>query len=154
MGRSSDLSIRDGISLLFSTFSASLDDYLITSIDNSTQTTTQFWGLLLNYEFTTVGGCQQQVNAGDEILWAFDAFSMTDFLKLDGPTVATVNKPVTLTVTDGATGALIQGADVDGHLSDANGHVAVTFDKTGLQGVKAQKEGALRSNQLNIQVHS
>jgi hypothetical protein len=43
---------------------------------------------------TQVGGCQQQVAADDTILWAFDAFSKTHFLKLDGPSTAKVGVPV------------------------------------------------------------
>ncbi|KAJ7592624.1 hypothetical protein C8J56DRAFT_929070 [Mycena floridula] len=134
------------------TFSAQFDDYFITSIGDSSQTSTQFWGLLLNWEFTPVGGCQERVNKGDEILWAFDAFSAVDFLKLEGPATAKVGKPLTLTVTDGSTGALIEGADVNEGVSDSNGRVTIIFGKVGTHGVKAQKEGSIRSNQLIIQV--
>ncbi len=33
-----------------------------------------YWGLLVNNTFTNVGGCQYQLDSGDEVLWAFDAF--------------------------------------------------------------------------------
>ena len=29
----------------------------------------------MNYQFASAGGCQTRVNQGDEVLWAFDAFS-------------------------------------------------------------------------------
>ena len=65
------------------TYSAAFDDFFITSIGTSTQTATMFWGLLVNYKFTPVGGCQFEVKAGDQVLWAFDAFSKNYFLKVD-----------------------------------------------------------------------
>ena len=34
----------------------------------------QYWGVIVNNSFTDVGGCQYQLNAGDEVLWVFDAF--------------------------------------------------------------------------------
>ncbi|ESK86905.1 surface cell-adhesion protein [Moniliophthora roreri MCA 2997] len=134
------------------TYFSEFDDIFITSIGGVTQTDTQFWGILLDYQFTPVGGCQQRVKVGDEILFAFDAFSATAFLKLKGPHVAHVNQPVTLTVTDGSTGKTVQGADVDGAVSDANGKATITFGKAGLHGVKAQKAGTIRSNQVSIVV--
>jgi Domain of unknown function (DUF4430) len=33
-----------------------------------------YWGLLVNEVFTNVGGCQYQLDDGDEVLWAYDAF--------------------------------------------------------------------------------
>jgi uncharacterized protein DUF4430 len=34
----------------------------------------QYWGVLVNNSFTDVGGCQYQLDAGDEVLWVYDAF--------------------------------------------------------------------------------
>jgi hypothetical protein len=34
----------------------------------------EYWGLVVNNAFTDVGGCQYQLDAGDEILWVYDAF--------------------------------------------------------------------------------
>jgi hypothetical protein len=33
-----------------------------------------YWGILVNNTFTNVGGCQYQLDNGDEVLWVFDAF--------------------------------------------------------------------------------
>ncbi|KAF9463971.1 hypothetical protein BDZ94DRAFT_1257897 [Collybia nuda] len=128
------------------------DDIFVTSIGGDTQTTTEFWGILLAFEFTPVGGCQQRVKLGDHLLWAFDAFSKAHFLKLDGPHTARRNKSITLTVTDGATGSPIAGATANGQTSDENGHIVVTFDDVGLKGVKAEKPDSIRSNRLDIVV--
>jgi len=134
------------------TFSTAFDDFFITSIGGDTQTSTEFWGILLNFEFTPVGGCQQEVKKDDEILFAFDAFNANAFLKLTGPASAHGNTPVVLTVTDGQTGNPVAGATVNGGTTDASGHVTVTFTHPGLQKVKATKANTIRSNQLTIVV--
>jgi hypothetical protein len=64
------------------TYSNSFSDYFITRIRQSSETSTQFWGLLKNEQFTPVGGCQQIVGNGDRTLWAFDAFNKAYFLKV------------------------------------------------------------------------
>jgi hypothetical protein len=33
-----------------------------------------YWGVLVNETFTSVGGCQYQLDDGDEVLWVYDAF--------------------------------------------------------------------------------
>ncbi|HEX4482339.1 MAG TPA: hypothetical protein VH081_01010 [Solirubrobacteraceae bacterium] len=40
------------------------------------------WGVLVNDVFTNVGGCQFQLGAGDEALWAYNAFASRPFLAL------------------------------------------------------------------------
>ncbi|KAJ7051790.1 hypothetical protein C8F01DRAFT_922368, partial [Mycena amicta] len=138
------------------TFSTEFDDYFVTSIASSTQTATQFWGILLNYAFTPVGGCQQEINhpATDEVLWAFDAFNAAHFLKLKGPKTARKGVPTRFTVTDGSTGLPVAGValDVSGATTGADGKVLVTFGKPGLHGLKATLEGSIRSNQVEVQV--
>lgn len=135
------------------TFSTAFDDFFITSIGGVTQTSTEFWGILLNYEFTPVGGCQQEVKRNDEVLFAFNAFNANAFLKLTGPSTAHVGQPVIFTVTDGQTSKPVAGATVDGQTSDPNGQVSVTFTHDGRQTVKATKSGAIRSNKLTIHVN-
>ena len=144
--------ITDSTSCCHRTFNTEFDDFFITSIGGESQTATQFWGILLNYQFTPVGGCQQEVKLNDEILFAFDAFNKVHFLKLTGPHIAYVGHPVVLTVTDGQSGSPVAGAKVDGQTSDANGHVSLTFAKIGLQKVKAQKSDSVRSSQFDIEV--
>ena len=136
----------------FSTFDTEFDDFFITSIGGVSQTSTEFWGILLNFQFTPVGGCQQEVKINDDILFAFDAFDKAHFLKLTGPKTARVGIPVTLTVTDGQDGSPIAGADVDGDTTDDNGNVSVTFEHAGPTEVKATRSDSIRSNQLTILV--
>lgn len=35
----------------------------------------EYWGLVVNNVFTDVGGCQYQLDGGDEVLWVYDAFA-------------------------------------------------------------------------------
>ncbi|KAF7341699.1 Surface cell-adhesion protein [Mycena sanguinolenta] len=135
------------------TFSTEFDDYFITSIGDSTETDSEFWGLLLNFKFTPVGGCQQEVDTTDHILWAFNAFNAKHFLKLVGPTKAKKNIPTKFVVTDGMTGDPVQGATVDGGTSNARGVVIITFGKEGTHGLKATMDGSIRSNQLQVDVY-
>lgn len=133
------------------TYSDTFDDYFITSISTSTQTDSQFWGLLVNYQFTPVGGCQQEVKAGDNVLWAFDAFNKAHFLKAT-PDLLLVKKGSRkeITVTDGSTGAAIQGAVIGGVTTDADGKATLTFPKTGAFQFKATRADSLRSNAVRV----
>jgi hypothetical protein len=59
------------------TWSAGFDDYFIErwGPDEEDLGAGQFWGVLVNGLLTPVGGCQWADQAGDEVLWAYDAFS-------------------------------------------------------------------------------
>jgi hypothetical protein len=64
------------------TYSSQFQDFFITRIGQSSQTSSQFWGLLVDRVFTPAGGCQTQVEPGKEGLWAYDAFNKNAFLKV------------------------------------------------------------------------
>ncbi|MFI9012077.1 hypothetical protein ACIGNX_33040 [Actinosynnema sp. NPDC053489] len=130
------------------TYWASFDDFFITRVAGDEQTATEFWGILLNKEFTPVGGCQQQVAFGDEVLFAFDAFSKSHVLSLSGPAVARVGKPATYKVVDASSGAPIAGATVNGATTDANGEVTLTHTAVGAVRVKADRADSIRSNSV------
>ena len=139
-------------------FFPSFDDYLVSRIAGDTETATQFWGLLLNFNFTAVGGCQQRVAAGDQVLFAFDAFSKAHMLRLRGPHGARVGRPITVTVVDGQNGQPISGATVGpiGNTgtatTDANGRASVTFQRAGLKKLKAERGDSIRSDALRVLV--
>lgn len=40
------------------------------------------WGILVNNVYTNVGGCQYELNVGDEVLWIFNAFESKPILGL------------------------------------------------------------------------
>ena len=136
----------------YRTFSPEFDDFFITSIGGESQTATEFWGILLNYQFIPVGGCQQEVKFNDEILFAFNAFNAVHFLKLTGADFTYVGHALVLTVTDAQSGSPVAGAEVNGKTSDDNGHVSLTFTEIGRKEVKAQKSDSIRSSQFIITV--
>ncbi|KZT35126.1 hypothetical protein SISSUDRAFT_1035782 [Sistotremastrum suecicum HHB10207 ss-3] len=133
-------------------FDTGFDDFFITSIAGVAETATQFWGILLNFQLIPVGGCQQQVTNGQEVLFAFDAFNKSFFLKASGPPVAKVGKAVVVTVIDGTSGVAIEGASIGGELTDANGHASITFSSKGLKKLKATRSDSIRSNAVEILV--
>jgi uncharacterized protein DUF4430 len=79
----------DAMSLIGETFDgqwygSSFDDYFITRWGPDEQSPAQaaYWGILVNNVFTNVGGCQYELNEGNEVLWVYDAFKSRAFLAL------------------------------------------------------------------------
>ncbi len=52
------------------------EDYFVERWGPDAQETGSFkyWGVIVNNVFTAVGGCQDQLDVGDEVLWVYDAF--------------------------------------------------------------------------------
>ena len=135
------------------TFDAEFDDFFITSIGGVTETATEFWGLLVNYQFTPTGGCQSEIKPGDDVLWAFNAFNAVHFLKVTPEEiVAKKGSTHTVTVTDGSTGQPIAGAVIDGVTTDGSGVAVLTFPKIGAFEYKATAPQSIRSNALYVGV--
>jgi hypothetical protein len=134
---------------------ADFEDFGIDRVgpDSSDTKNNRYWGQVLNFEDTQVGGCQLQVKGGDQVLVAFNSFGRPK-LKLSAPTQATVNRPVQLTVVDGETGKPFRGALVRGKTTGPQGHATVTFSKVGTRRFKARSKDAIRSNQARVQVHA
>jgi hypothetical protein len=59
-------------------------DYFITRWGPDSQDTAAgaYWGVLVNEVYTSVGGCQYQLNEDDEVLWVWDAFKNRPTLAL------------------------------------------------------------------------
>jgi hypothetical protein len=78
----------DAMSIVGETFDGqwynTYDDYFITrwGPDEQSLTEAAYWGILVNNVFTDVGGCQYEMNTGDEVLWVYDAFKARPFLAL------------------------------------------------------------------------
>ncbi len=134
----------------------SFDDFSIDTIgpDSSDLANNRFWGLVLNGAQTQVGGCQQQIEDGDEVLFAYDVFSKAHVLKLRSEqNVAAINTGVVYTVSDAQTGQPVEGASVGGKTTDASGHATVFYATTGTQTVKAEKSESIRSNRFTTCVY-
>jgi hypothetical protein len=90
--------------------SDSFDDYFITQWgpEREDLVAGDYWGVVVNNVFTSVGGCQYQVDSGDEVIWVYDAFDGRPQLVLypgdySGGSVqltakATLNVPFEITV--------------------------------------------------------
>ena len=131
----------------------SLQDFAINRIGPDSNTSSEFWGYALNYKASSVGGCQQQVTSGDDVLFAYDFFSKAHLLKLTGPATAEVGQPITVKVVDGQDDSAIGGASVGGQLTGPDGTAQVTFSERGNQRLKAERADSVRSNALNVCVH-
>lgn len=141
-------------------YSSGFNDYTITRIAETSETSTEFWGLLVNYQFTPAGGCQTAISSGEEVLWAFNAFNATHFLKLSkGSKKSAPSGTVPVKVTDGASGQPVAGATVGpvnnraGATTNALGEADLSFARAGLHRVKASQPGSIRSNALSIRTH-
>jgi hypothetical protein len=138
------------------TFSQTFDDFFITRIGRTAQTSSQFWGVLQNRQYTSVGGCQEQLTASGENLWAFDAFNQNSFLKVT-PDYAVVRagegaSSVAVTVLDESDRAR-SGAVIGGQTSDANGKAEIAVpSQPGCYQFKAERSGCLRSNTFYLTV--
>jgi hypothetical protein len=136
---------------------SSFEDYDVTRIANTIQTETEFWELLVNYLPAERGGCEVRVASGNEVLWAFNGFNAEHFLKLTGPKTAKTDTPITVKVTDGATGEAISDAliaPVNGSevATNPKGEAMITFTTTGEKHIKASKAKSIRSATLSIVV--
>jgi len=128
----------------------SFDDYLVNRIGPDSANNSQFFGQYVNSQPSQVGGCQEIVRTGDEVLWAFDAFSKSNVLKLTGPTTGRTDQPVTVKVTEGTNGAALDGATVRGSTTGPDGTVSLTFPDPGVYRLKAERPDAVRSNALAV----
>jgi hypothetical protein len=135
------------------TFDSDFDDYSITAIGGSEQTATEFWGILVNYQFTPVSGCQFEDSPGDNILWAFNAFNANYFLELSlSASNVSAGESVTASVKDGMTGVDIPDASVGGATTGANGEATLAFSTPGIYSLKASRSDSIRSNAVIITV--
>ena len=143
-------------------------DRIATTQDWQNGTHFQYWGSLVNYQVSTWGegltlsGCQQLLNPGDDVLWAFMQLGPggdtgdnkgVSFLKLT-PTAVTVKKGqgFTVTVIDGRTGNATKGASVAGVKTDAKGKATLYLFHEGFLQYKAHRTGDVRSNVMNVTV--
>ena len=67
--------------------------------DAEDQLESEYWGILVNNVFTDVGGCQYQLDGGDEVLWIYDAFDGRERLALYPAGFSGGAAPLTATAT-------------------------------------------------------
>jgi hypothetical protein len=125
-------------------------DFFVNRVADEPETSSQFWGLIVNGKFSDTGGCQVELHQGDEALYAFDAFSKSAVLRLAGPGTATVGQPVNVTVTDTEHDVPAANASVHGATTGGDGVATVTFSEKGIYRLKAERSDAIRSNGLVV----
>jgi hypothetical protein len=97
----------DALGLIGETFDGQwypgFDDYFITrwGPDPQNPGESAYWGILVNDTFTNVGGCQYQLDGGDEVLWVYDAFKGRPDLALFPEAAHYASGPRPLTATTG-----------------------------------------------------
>ena len=129
----------------------SFEDYSVDRVGPDAATSSEFWGQLVNSKFSSVGGCQERINTGDEVLWAFDAFSKTQAAGSPGPTSHDRGKPFTVAVTNGGHRRAARGPQRSAaRVTGADGKAALTFDQAGIYRLKATAPDSVRSNALNV----
>ena len=129
---------------------ASFEDFVVTRVAEEPATSSQFWGLVVNGQFASSGGCQTSLTQGDEVVWVFDAFSKSAVLRMSGPGTATVGQPMNVQVTDTQTAQPAANASVNGTMTGSDGVAALTFNEEGIYRLKADRPDAVRSNTLIV----
>ncbi|MBX5469629.1 MAG: hypothetical protein IRZ21_06995 [Thermoleophilaceae bacterium] len=122
--------------------------------DSSDTANNRYWGYALNYTPSAVGGCQQQVRDGDEVLFAYDFFNKSHLLKLSGPAKAAIGEAITVHVVDGQNGSPVAGATVGGATTNGSGDATLSFAAPGVETLKAEEPSSVRSNALAVCVYA
>lgn len=177
-------------------------DYFVTRFgpDGQDPGNAAYWGIIVNGIYTSVGGCQVRLNAGDSTLWLYDAFNAKPQLRLDGPggsfgegtanveggpSTAPVqqrfdvalHQPFPVTVVRSASrgdvgapghrapavGVAVAPVSTDGNgwqtvlrgdpsttPTDGNGHATLAWGTPGWKRIKADGDGFVRSNRLDV----
>ena len=142
----------DGAFAWNATWNEDFADFVVNSIGPDSANDTQFWGVAVNGEDLQVGGCQYQVDAGDEVLWAYDLFAKKNVLLLSGAKRTRVGRLYKVKVRDGRTGKPVGDARVGGKRTNRKGIARMRFATRGAKRLKATRDDSVRSNQLRIQV--
>jgi Domain of unknown function (DUF4430) len=112
----------------------------------------EFWGVFVNGAMLEVGGCQHILQAGDEVLWAYDAFSkLGGALRLTAPEATQTDQPIQVRVTKIAGGgAPVPGATVGGVTTGADGTATLEFDTPGIYPLTAEEPLHVRSREVRV----
>jgi len=130
-------------------YNAGFDDFFISRIASDSESATEFWGNVTNFEFSNFGGCQTRVKSGDEVLWVLGGFGKP-LLNLSGPISARTGQSIGVRVTDGTDNTPAAGASVGGKLTGADGRASISFATAGVYNLKATRAGSVRSQRLTV----
>jgi hypothetical protein len=135
-------------------WSDDFEDFAVSRIgaDEQDLDANQFWGVAVDSVPLQVGGCQQQVVTGAEVLWAYDLFSAKHILQLEGAAKTRVGRTYKVRVVDGNGSLPVKGASVGGEKTNAKGIARLKFTSRGVKRLKAKRDDSVRSNQLRVKV--
>ena len=134
-------------------------DFFINQIgsDQNTSDFSKSWGYVLNRRAPDVGGCQQQVAAGDRVIFVYGAFGQP-LLELEAPARASTGESFAVKVlaVDSGSAAVspASGARVGGQTTGAEGTASLRFDTPGVRRFKATRSDAIRSNAAEVCVYA
>lgn len=135
------------------TWYASMNDYTVDRVgpDEANNVTWQYWGLFINEDYSEAGGCQKQMQAGDEVLWAYDAYNRRQgVLSLSGDGTTQPGVAVTVRTTKARVGTPVAGAEVGSQITDGDGAAQLSFAEPGIYRLKAEHPQYVRSRALTI----
>jgi len=132
-------------------YDSSFDDFIVNRIGSDASSSSQFWGVAVQGKSLQVGGCQQVVTKGQEVLWAYDLFGKK-LLHASGPKQTRVGKQVSVKVVDTEKGKPVAGATIGGQKTNAKGIAKLRFKKRGTKRLKARAPKSIRSNELTVKV--
>ena len=96
-------SAADAMALIGETFDGrwypGFNDYFITRWGPDREENGKSWGIFVNNTLTNVGGCQYQLDEGDEVLWVYNAFNDRPNLALFPEGYPSGSRPLTATAT-------------------------------------------------------
>ena len=131
-------------------------DFYVREIDGEHDTSNTFWYLVRNWKGLTAGGCQEQVQNGDSVVFAISGFDPVTYaswplLELrDVPAKAAVNEPFTVHVLEhdgnGSPATNASAATVAGRTTGSDGAATISFDSSGVKTFKAERANSIRSN--------
>src|SRR4051794_15560112 len=133
-------------------YDASFSDFIVSKIGPDAASSTQFWGVAVQWNPLQVGGCQFKVSPGEEVLWAYDLFSKKHVLRLSGPRRVRSGKTIRLKVVDGQTNKPVAGARVGGKKTNSGGVARLRVHRKGTNRLKATAPKSVRSNQIAVKV--
>jgi hypothetical protein len=145
-----DAALKGGFTWGADWFGPGFPDYAINRVAAESATDSEFWGVFVNGVDPGVGGCQKLLSAGDEVLWAFDAFSKAGALRLAAPGAARTGVPFTATATNVATGAPVGGAAVGSATTADDGTASLSFAEPGIYTLKADRSDLVRSRGVRV----
>lgn len=139
------------------------EEFSLDRVEEDSADSSHYWAQLIGYRSNQVGGCQQRIQAGDDLQVLYLPFDSQTFasppaLRMQGaPAAVAVGESFTVTVDehDGFSPPVpAEGATVEGRTTGDDGRATISFDSPGVRRFKATRENAIRSNAAVVCVYA